>query len=130
VTNQLTISPIKELFEEARAARMDYVYSLLRVEYYSIKIIDPLLRLKAELDESSNEQNQEIAALRYISLIKQETPLDLLANLFSCVRMNLAGRRKKMITVFEAISGTVRDPFSTIWTIAVILNWPSQNERI
>lgn len=130
MTNQLTISPIKELFEEARAARMDYVYSLLRVEYYSIKIIDPLLRLKAELDESSNEQNQEIAALRYISLIKQETPLDLLANLFSCVRMNLAGRRKKMITVFEAISGTVRDPFSTIWTIAVILNWPSQNERI
>jgi hypothetical protein len=66
---------------------MEYVFTLLRVEYYSIKIIDPLLRLKAELDESSNEQNQEIAALRYISLIKQETPLDLVANLFNCVRM-------------------------------------------
>lgn len=65
---------------------MEYVFTLLRVEYYSIKIIDPLLRLKAELDVSSNEQNQESAALRYASLIQQDKALDLLANLFNCVR--------------------------------------------
>jgi hypothetical protein len=63
VTIQLSISPIKQLYEDARAARMEYVFRLLRVEYYSIKIIDPLLRLKAELLESSNEHERCVAEI-------------------------------------------------------------------
>jgi hypothetical protein len=86
MSNQISISPIRALYDDARAARMEYVFTLLRVEYYSIKIMDPLLSLQAELDESSNEQNQKDALLRYTSLIEQDKPLDLLANLFNCVR--------------------------------------------
>src|SRR5215212_4306249 len=86
MTNQLTLSPIKQLYKEARVAGMEYIFTLLRVEYYSIKIMDPLLLLRAELEAAGTEQTQQDELSLYGSLIQQDTPLDLLANLFNCVR--------------------------------------------
>jgi hypothetical protein len=83
----LSISPIKELYDAARAAgRVDYVCTLLRVEYYSIKVMDPLLCLQAELDELSSGQVKKKPLQIYSSLLEHNEPLNLLANLFNCVR--------------------------------------------
>src|ERR1041384_4516225 len=86
MTNQLTVSPIRQLYEDARGAGMEYIFTLLRVEYYSIKIMDPLLLLRAELEAAGTGQSQQDELSLYGSLIRQDTPLDLLANLFNCVR--------------------------------------------
>lgn len=86
MSNQLCVSPIQELFNDARSAGVEYVYTLLRVEYYSIKFLDPLLRLRAQLGESNDKPDKEGTLRLYTSLIEHDTPLDLLANLFNCVR--------------------------------------------
>jgi len=86
MNNQLLLSPIKELFHDARVIGMEYIFTLLRVEYYSIKIPDPFLRLQTKLDVSGNDVNHEDAVQLYTILIERDEPLDLLANLFRCIR--------------------------------------------
>lgn len=70
MSNQLCVSPIQELFNDARSAGVEYVYTLLRVEYYSIKFLDPLLRLRAELGKSNGKPDQEGNLRLYTSLIE------------------------------------------------------------
>jgi|GEM_PF-4577845 len=118
MSNQLRLSPIQELFIDARRAGVEYVYTLLRVEYYSIKALDPLLRLRAEKRDDGSIRdayrihqflmrnkwiNPENFALRYSggstkgssTVIIDEAsmiPIDLLGVLFRALDLNQVSR--------------------------------------
>jgi hypothetical protein len=77
---------LSALFEEAaRTTRLDYLYTLVRVEGITQRI-DPLVDLLSILnDYFVNPPQRENILSTYRSLVQNHEPLSLLANLIYCV---------------------------------------------